>query len=142
MVRATVGVGLALLAAMLAVPCSVPVSGAVLYTPGPSPVNSPNYSREVSILREAYDTLEKADHDYKGHRRRAMDHIERACSLLGSPIRGDGRGHQTQKVSDAELREAQHKVEAVRQHIGGTQPQIAPQLDAAAKEISIALTIK
>ena len=115
---------------------------AILGVPAPMQVNAPNYSREVAVLKEAYDTLEKADHDYKGHRRRAMNHIEKACDLLGLPIKGDGKGRQPQPVSDTELREAQNKVEAVRHHIAGGQPAIATELDAAIKEIGIALTVK
>jgi hypothetical protein len=105
-------------------------------------VNAPNYGREADVLKEAYATLEKADHDYKGHRVAAMHHIEKACDLLGQPIKGDGRGHQTQKLSDDELKEAKHKVEMVRHYIGNTQPAIASQLDEAIKQLGIALTIK
>ena len=118
------------------------VDATLLGMPAPMRVNAPNYSREVAVLKEAYDTLEKADHDYKGHRRRAMNHIEKACDLLGLPIKGDGKGREPQPVSDAELHEAQHKVEAVRHYIAGSQPAIATELDAAIKEISTALTIK
>jgi hypothetical protein len=121
---------------------SMTVGAASLGMSAAVPVNAPNYSREVAVLKEAYDTLEKADHDYKGHRWRAMKHIEKACDLLGSPIKGDGKGRQPQPVSDTELREAQGKVEAVRHHIAGGQPAIATELDAAIKEISTALTVK
>jgi hypothetical protein len=110
--------------------------------PAAIPVNAPNYGREADVLKEAYATLEKADHDYKGHRVAAMHHIATACDLLGQPIKGDGRGHQPQPVSDAELKDAQHKVEMVRHYIGGTQPAIASQLDEAIKQIGIALTVK
>jgi len=36
----------------------------------------------VASLRQSYATLAVADHDYKGHRVKAMKAIEAACKLL------------------------------------------------------------
>jgi hypothetical protein len=100
-------------------------------------------SSEVQALRGAYMTLSIADHDYKGHRVRAMRALERACDLLGSDIRGDGKGKEPQAVSDAQLKESQAAIQKVRDGIAaGSQPKVVGHLDKAIKEIGIALTIK
>src|ERR1035438_285941 len=61
----------------------------------------------ASLLVQAYTTLEHAAHDYKGHRVAAMKQIEAAAKLLGVKVRGDGKAHERQGVSDAQLRTAQ-----------------------------------
>src|SRR5271156_3297555 len=121
---------------------SLPIRAAPMLGQSPSAVDAPNHAREIDILREAYETLHKSDHAYKGHRHEAMKQIEKACDLLGVNIRGNGKGHEPQPVSDEQLRDAQYKVQAVRNHIGNTEPEVAGHLDAAAKQIGIALTVK
>jgi hypothetical protein len=102
-----------------------------------------NKAIELNNLRLAYGTLCKADHDYKGHRVRAMHAIEAACDILGTDIRGDGKSKEGQSISDAELRQAQT---LVQQALGMAQQQnqkkVAAHLTKAINEISIALTIK
>lgn len=44
------------------------------------------------MLREAYDILARADHDYKGHRAKAMHEIEAAGKLIGMNVKGEGKG--------------------------------------------------
>jgi hypothetical protein len=78
----------------LAVVCSVLCFGRSLVA-GPSPA--------AGLLVQAYTTLGQADHDYKGHRVAAMKQIEAAAKLLGVNVRGDGKGHEKQGVSDAQL---------------------------------------
>ena len=98
---------------------------------------------ESDSLKNAYATLSKADHDYKGHRRAAMDHIERACNLLGTPIKGDGKAGEAQGVSDDQLRAAQTILQGVRaQAAANNQKQLLTQIDDALAELKTALSIK
>jgi hypothetical protein len=91
------------------------------------------------LLIQAYTTLEKADHDYKGHRADAMREIEAAGKLLGIRVRGDGKGHEKQGVSDEQLRVAQGLLEQAR---GGLQGKALAHVNKAIQQISIALKIK
>jgi hypothetical protein len=105
-------------------------------------IDDPN-AAELGLLRRAYSTLAVADHDYKGHRVKAMHSIEAACDILGSDIRGSGKGREKQAVSDAQLREAQGFVEQARNiAMNQAQAKIIGHLNKAANEISVALTIK
>jgi hypothetical protein len=71
------------------------------------------------LLREAYISLEKADHDYKGNRKAAMEQIEKAAKLLNVNVRGDGRGHEKQGVSDEQVRTAQNLLRDARGGLSG-----------------------
>lgn len=109
---------------------------------GPSAVSLDN-SSELTQLKQAYITLSHADHDYKGHRVKAMRAIEAACDLLGSDIRSKSKGGERQSVSDSQLREAQGMVRAARdgalqQH----QAQVASDANTAYNEITMALSVK
>jgi hypothetical protein len=98
---------------------------------------------EVTTLRGAYKVLSVADHDYKGHRVKAMHAIEAACDLMGCDIRGDGKGREKQTVSDAQLRQAQSMVEQARQSVASHhRDAVARHLEEAVKEIATALSIK
>jgi hypothetical protein len=109
-----------------------------------SPASAANVATsESDSLKNAYATLSKADHDYKGHRKAAMDHIERACKLLGTPIKGDRKAGEAQGVSDEQLRAAQTILEAVRaQAAANNQKQVLTQIDDALAELKTALSIK
>jgi hypothetical protein len=61
----------------------------------------------LNTLYDAYATLAQGDHDYKGHRVRAMKQIELAVQELGGKIAGNGRGHEPQGTSDVQMRAAQ-----------------------------------
>ncbi|MDB6022285.1 MAG: hypothetical protein JWQ04_2142 [Pedosphaera sp.] len=91
------------------------------------------------LLIQAYVKLEQADHDYKGHRADAMKEIEAAGKLVGVNVRGDGRGHERQGVSDEQLRTARELLEQAR---GGLHGKALARVDKAIKQISIALKIK
>src|SRR5580658_8768707 len=52
------------------------------------------------LLSQAYSALSRADHDYHGHRARAMKLIEHAAKELGFSLSGDGHGHEGQITSD------------------------------------------
>jgi hypothetical protein len=102
-----------------------------------------NNAAELGQLRQAYATLSLADHDYKGHRVKAMHAIEAACDLLGTNIRGDGKDREKQSISDSELRQAQALVQqACNLATQQNQRKVAAHLNKAIKEISIALSIK
>ena len=91
------------------------------------------------LLQQAYTTLEQADHDYKGHRIAAMKQIEAAGKLLGVNLRGDGKGHEKQGVSDQQLRTAQALLEQARPGLTGRP---LKHVNRALKQLNIALSIK
>lgn len=98
----------------------------------------------AATLEQQYAILARADHDYKGHRVKAMKAIEAACKALGAPIKGDGKGHEKQALSDAQLRSVLATVQQVRSSIPGGKGDktILKHLDTAINELTIALTIR
>jgi hypothetical protein len=99
-------------------------------------------SSEVATLRQAYGILAVADHDYKGHRVKAMKAIEAACKLLGTDISGDGKGKEKQAISDDQLKQVLSTVQQVAASIGPTQPKVAAHLNVAVQQLTTALSIK
>ena len=93
----------------------------------------------AGLLVQAYTTLEQADHDYKGHRKAAMKQIEAAAKLLGVKVRGDGRAHEQQGVSDAQLRTAQGLLQQAQSVLSGKP---LGHVNKALQHLSIALSIK
>ena len=93
----------------------------------------------AGLLVRAYTTLEQADHDYKGHRKAAMKQIEAAAKLLGVKVRGDGKGHEKQGVSDAQLRTAQGLLQQAQSGLRGKP---LGHVNKALQQLSIALNIK
>ena len=91
------------------------------------------------LLQQAYTALEQADHDYKGHRKDAMKQIEDAGKLLGINLRGDGKAHEEQGVSDEQLRTAQGLLEQARSGLAGKP---LKHVNRALKQLRIALNIK
>jgi hypothetical protein len=114
----------------LAVVCSVLSFGQNLVA-APAPA--------AGLLVRAYTTLEQADHDYKGHRKAAMKQIEAAAKLLGVKVRGDGKGHEKQGVSDAQLRTAQGLLQQAQSGLRGKS---LGHVNKALQQLSIALSIK
>lgn len=98
---------------------------------GPSPA--------AGLLVQAYTALEQADHDYKGHRVAAMKQIEAAARLLGVSVHGEGRGHEAQGVSDAQLRTAQGLLQQARSGLSGKP---LKHVNKALQQLSVALSIK
>jgi hypothetical protein len=96
-------------------------------------------SGSFTLLDDAYATLAQADHDYKGHRVKAMKQIELAIQELGGKISGKGRGHESQGTSDAQLRAAQG---LLQQAAGGLSQKALKHVNAAVEQINIALSIK
>jgi hypothetical protein len=100
-------------------------------------------SAEAGMLQQAYVILSTGDHDYKGHRVRAMHQIEAAAKLLGMNLSGDGKDKQPQPLSDAKLREAQGLLQNV---LGAAevknQKRVVKHINEAIDQINIALSIR
>jgi hypothetical protein len=96
-------------------------------------------SPPAGLLVQAYATLGRADHDYKGHRIAAMKQIEAAAKLLGVDVHGDGKGHEHQGVSDAQLRTAQGLLQQAQPGLSGKPLR---HVNKALQQLSIALSIK
>lgn len=126
-----------------AVACGVSLR-ATAQAPGaaPNPPVAFRDSAEAGMLRNAYVILATGDHDYKGHRVRAMRQIEAAAKLLNMDLGGDYKDRQPQPLSDAKLREAQGLIQNV---LGAAevknQKRITNRLTAAVNQINIALSI-
>ena len=71
------------------------------------------------LLREAYRTLERANHDYKGRRKAAMAQIEKAAGIVGVKVRGDGHIVETQGLSDDQVRTAENLLLRAREGLKG-----------------------
>jgi dihydroxyacetone kinase len=95
------------------------------------------------MLQNAYLILATGDHDYQGHRVRAMHQIEAAAKLLGMTLSGDAKDRQPQPLSDAKLREAQGLLQNV---LGAAevknQVRITKHINNAINQINIALSIR
>jgi hypothetical protein len=59
-------------------------------------------------LIHAYVLLKHANHNYEGHRARAMEHVEAAGKALNLKLAGDTDNHERQWKSDQMLAEARH----------------------------------
>jgi hypothetical protein len=100
-------------------------------------------SAEAGMLRSAYLILATGDHDYKGHRVKAMHAVEAAAKLLGMDVSGDAKDKQSQPLSDAKLREAQGLLQSV---LGAsevkTQKRVTKHITEAIDQINTALSIR
>ena len=92
------------------------------------------------LLTQAYAALEAADHDYQGHRVKAMKHIEVAGKVLGLTLGGQGTGHEVQTTSDQQLHTAQTLLQQAL--VPGLKPRVQKQINLALTEITTALSIK
>ena len=100
-------------------------------------------SAEAGMLRQAYIILATGDHDYKGHRLKAMHQIEAAGDLLGMNLRGDAKDKQPQVLSDAKLREVQGLLQNVLASTEvKSQKRISKHIVAAIDQLSTALSIR
>ncbi len=100
-------------------------------------------SAEAGMLQNAYLILATGNHDYKGHRVKAMKQIEAAAKLLGVTLSGDTKDRQPQPLSDAKLREAQGLLQNV---LGAAevknQERVTKHINAAIDHINTALSIR
>ena len=77
----------------------------------------------ISLLRTTHTRLEAADHDYQGHRVKAMNHIASALGDLGSASLGNSSlfanaGNLPQSRSDEILRDAMVQLRAAESSLG------------------------
>jgi hypothetical protein len=97
---------------------------------------------EAGKLHRAYRILAYGDHDYKGHRVAAMKQVKAAAELLGVDLTGDDRNRMNQVLSDDELRDARGLlVDILGSAEVKDQKKISNHIEAAIKQIDIALTI-
>jgi len=108
----------------------------------------------VESLRIANGKLHSADHDYAGHRVRAMEHIHGAVAQLGGSLGfgmsglGTGTGNLPQQRSDEMLREALHHLRSVEGSLGtggNRRPhheRARGAVAAAIREVEMALRIR
>ena len=100
-------------------------------------------SAEAGMLQNAYLILATGDHDYKGHRMKAMHQIEAAAKLLGMNLSGDAKNRQPQPLSDAKLREAQGLLQSVLAASDvKSQKRVTKHITEAIDQINIALSIR
>jgi hypothetical protein len=98
---------------------------------------------ELTTLEQAYVILANANQDYKGHRVEAMKEIKEAAKLMGVKFRGEGKGHERQSVSDAQLREAQALLEKTSGELqANKQEKPLKHVNAAIAEVSAALKVR
>jgi len=99
-------------------------------------------SAEADMLHRAYRILAHGDHDYHGHRAKAMGQVHKAADLLGLDLTGDDKDHEKQVLSDDKLREARGYLQNV---LGAaevkSQKRISDHIVAAIKQIDIALRV-
>jgi hypothetical protein len=100
-------------------------------------------SAEANMLRDAYRILATGDHDYNGHRVKAMHAVEEAAKLLGMDVSGDLKDRSPQPLSDDKLREAQGLIAQVlgSAEVKG-QKRVVKHLNQAVKHINVALNIR
>lgn len=98
---------------------------------------------EADMLRRAYRILATGDHDYAGHRVKAMHAVERAGKLLGMDLAGDLKDRSPQPLSDDKLREAQGLISQV---LGAAevkhQKRVNKNLNEAVNQINTALSVR
>jgi hypothetical protein len=100
---------------------------------------------DVQAVTQAYRLLSLADHDYQGHRAKAMKHLHQAGRVLGVSLKGDGKTKEQQGSSDAQLQQAQTTLQQMtaNTNTAGQRHQRALQhVNSALSEISTALSIK
>jgi len=109
---------------------------------GPNQFQTVEFS-ETKALTRAYLILATGDHDYKGHRVRALREIVFAGKQLGVDLGGDGKDRQAQVLSDDKLREARGLLETVlgAAEVKG-QPHISKHITEAINQINDALAIR
>ena len=93
----------------------------------------------IAQLDQAFGLLRQGDHDYQGHRARALHLVEAAGKELGTTLTGDGTGKETQSSSDGQLRSAQS---LLQQALPGLTGRAKFQTRQAINQINIALGIK
>jgi hypothetical protein len=124
--------------------------GAVNVTPGLGSANSSavedpigSNSLEISSLERIYEILQGANHDYQGHRAKAMHAIANAVRILGGDVSGGGKGGENQATSDEQLRQSETLLEQVRNSFTSNDPKkVSAALNRAVDDLTAALAVK
>lgn len=120
------------------------LSALVLADPGASALTAADevtIEGEVATLRQAYVYLEAGNHDYHGHRIKALRAIGAACHALGFPAKGRARHHEDQKASDNFLGSARTLLVNILPHAQAKhQGEVADHLNNAIREIDLAIS--
>ena len=91
-------------------------------------------------LAHAYRLLQRADHDYEGHRIEAMRAVEAAGRELGISLKGDLSDHERQWKSDEHMVEARRLLRHAREKLENRdRDRVAERVEKASKEIDSAL---
>ncbi len=98
----------------------------------------PKGTGNVGLLQEGYRTLALGNHVYDGHRRAAMNQLDKAAHVLGADFSGDGRGGEPRMLSDAQLLAVKLILERGR---GGFTGAALGHVDSAIKELGTALSL-
>lgn len=122
---------------------SVQKSTASINGTAPSVTLIADKAEELSTLEQAYVILANANQDYNGHRVEAMKQIKEAAKIMGVKFHGEGNGHERQRVSDAQLREAQALLEKASGELqANKQERPLKHVNAAIREVSEALKVR
>jgi hypothetical protein len=98
---------------------------------------------EISLLQDAYVLLSQANHDYDGHRVKAMQSIHKGALLLRVNLQAKGKAHEDQGASDEQLKQAQTMLQQARSFaVGRNQRKLVKHLDAAIGHLTTALGTK
>ena len=125
------------------------------------------FSTQVAELNTTIKLLQAADHDYQGHRAQAVHDIHQAIhalhptaknnnsstksgqvtgkksSVKGKNLaKGKGANKEPQAVSDAQLKQAISQLNTVRGQLKAAPPAALNSIQAAVKQLQVALTIK
>jgi hypothetical protein len=116
----------------LATPCAIRAQGKAKAKAADKTAEADLKFKEAEVLREAYIVLAAANHDYNGHRAKAMNQIQSAVKILDQAVAKNGSAktkaatsyedavaaaakraakgaptiHEAQTVSDAQLKKA------------------------------------
>jgi hypothetical protein len=142
------------------------LSGASNGQARPTPKAEAAKVQEAAVLKDAYILMAMGDHDYNGHRAKAMKQTEEAIKILDHSIMKDGtkgekivaakeeiaaareafiakhqgKLHEAQAISDAQMREAGKLL--VKAHEALTQKKhskVREHVNAAIKDVEAAL---
>ena len=119
------------------------------------------FSTQVAELNTTIKLLQAADHDYQGHRAQAIHDIHQAIHALhptanhnkssapGGKVtgknvtaKGQGANKEPQAVSDAQLKQAIAQLNTVQGQLKAAPPAALHSVQAAVKQLQVALTIK
>jgi hypothetical protein len=99
---------------------------------------------DVQVVTQAYKLLAQADHDYQGHRAKAMKHLSQAGRVLGVMLKGDGKTKEQQGTSDELLKQAQTMLQKFNASgaSGNRHNRAMTHVQNAMGELTTALSIK